>query len=102
MLALRQRFFKVNFYEKPRTSRTEYCMIEVVADATVVVKLKHLCRPEVSASATLQCTKKWGGVCYGITAIPFPGTQDTKDKTFCYIIYIDKTEKQTALTHARV
>ena len=50
------------FYEKPRTSRTEYCMIEVVADATVVVKLEHLRRPDVSASATLQCTKKWGGV----------------------------------------
>ena len=37
-------------------------MIEVVADATVVVKLEHLRRPEVSASATLLCTKNWGGV----------------------------------------
>ena len=54
--------FGVFFYEKPQTSRTEYCMIEVVADATVVVKLEHLRRPEVSASATLQCTKNWGGV----------------------------------------
>ena len=48
------------FDENPRTSRTEYCMIEVVADTTVVVKLEHLRRPEVSASATLQCTKKLG------------------------------------------
>ena len=37
-------------------------MIEVVPDATVVVKLEHLRRPEVSASATLQSTKNWGGV----------------------------------------
>ena len=37
-------------------------MIEVAAGATVVVKLEHLRRPEVSASATLQCTEKWGGV----------------------------------------
>ena len=37
-------------------------MIEVAADATVVVKLEHLRRPEVSASATLHCTKRWGGV----------------------------------------
>ena len=53
------------FYEKPRTSRTEYCTIEMAADATVVVKLEHLRRPEVSAPATLQCVR-W------ITIVPGP------------------------------
>ena len=38
-------------------------MIEVVADATMVVKLEHLGRPEISASATLQCPKKEVCVC---------------------------------------
>ena len=44
------------------------------------------------------CVPGFGTTCNGITAIPFPGTQDTKDKTsLVYIIIIDNIEMETTL-----